>query len=59
MWYVVNGEVEPAESVYREFRMVYYSLIVTWEMLFSFRFYLLIGALRMLGCSVYCFGSVY
>lgn len=45
MWYVANGEVEePAESVHREFRMVYL-LIVTWEMLFSFRFDLLIGAL--------------
>ena len=46
MWYVVNGEVEePAESVYREFRIVDFSLIITWEMLFSFRFYLLIGVL--------------
>lgn len=46
MWYVAKGEVEePAESVYREFRMVYFSLVVTWEMLFSFRFDLLIGVL--------------
>lgn len=45
MCYAVNGKVEePAECVYREFRMVYL-LIVTWEMLFSFRFYLLIGVL--------------
>lgn len=46
MWCVVNGDAEePAESVNRGFRMVYLSVIVTWEVLLSFRFDLLIGAL--------------
>lgn len=41
---VVNGKVEEP-AVDREFRMVNFSLIVTWETLFSFRFELLLGAL--------------
>lgn len=60
MWYVVNGAAEqPAESVNREFRMVYLSVIVTWEVLLSFRFDLLIGVLLMLSYLEYCFGSMY